>query len=220
MFVPDPGYTFFDMDLDRADLQVVVWEAEDDELKQMLKEGVDVHAENAKLIGISRQEAKKWVHGTNYGGSPRTMAVNCGFTVHQAEKMQTRWFQAHPGILSWHKRTERFLHTRRYVENRFGFRRFYFDRVDALLPEALAWIPQSTVGLVINHAWLNFHNNIPELQTLLQVHDSLAGQFPTVSKDACLTKMKEHARIVVPYDDPLIIPVGIKTSEISWGDCE
>jgi len=29
IFTPDQDYTFFDMDLDRADLQVVVWEADD-----------------------------------------------------------------------------------------------------------------------------------------------------------------------------------------------
>jgi hypothetical protein len=70
LFIPDPGYTFFDGDLDRADLQVVVWEADDQELKAILREGVDVHAENAKTLGCPRQMAKMWVHGTNYGGTP------------------------------------------------------------------------------------------------------------------------------------------------------
>lgn len=219
LFVPDDGYTFFDMDLDRADLQVVVWECDDKELKQMLKEGVDIHAENAKVIGISRQEAKKWVHGTNYGGSPRTMAVNCGFTMHQAEKMQQRWFFAHPRIKSWHERTETQLRTRRYVENKFGYRRFYFDRVEGLLSEALAWIPQSTVGITINRIWRELYNNLPGVQILLQVHDSLAGQFRTEQAIHLLPKMRELSGIRIPYEDPLIIPVGIKTSTVSWGDC-
>src|SRR4029077_12934026 len=70
LFVPDEGMTFFDMDLDRADLQVVVWKADDNELRQMLLEESDIHEENAKLLGISRHLAKAWVHGTNYGGSP------------------------------------------------------------------------------------------------------------------------------------------------------
>jgi len=55
---------------------------------------------------------------------------------------------------------------------------------------------------------------------LLQVHDSLAGQFPTIQRDYCLKRMKEEARIVIPYEDPLVIPVGLKTSLTSWGDCK
>ena len=37
MFVPDEGYLIADADLDRADLQVVVWEADDQDLKAKLR---------------------------------------------------------------------------------------------------------------------------------------------------------------------------------------
>lgn len=220
LFIPDPGYTIADADLDRADLQVVVWEANDADLKALLRSGVDVHSENAKTLGISRALAKSWVHGTNYGGGPRTMAVNCGITVHQAELMQRRWFQVHPGIKSWHDRTLHQLQTTRSVCNRFGFRRFYFDRVEGLLPEALAWIPQSTVAHVIDEALFNIALNIPEVQVLLQVHDSLVFQFPTHRRAELLPRIREQCQIPIPYPEPLIIPVGLKTSQTSWGDCE
>ncbi|MGH9428477.1 MAG: DNA polymerase, partial [Terriglobia bacterium] len=114
MFVPDPGYDFFNLDLDRADLQVVVWEADDQDLKQALRLGVDMHCFNAlemfNIKGIpaeelveshpnyherrgqigedKRQKMKSWVHGTNYGGGPRTMAINCGLVIKEAEAMQ------------------------------------------------------------------------------------------------------------------------------------
>jgi len=219
IFIPDPGHTFFDLDLDRADLQVVVWEADDNELKAMLREGVDIHAENAKALGCTRQMAKSWVHGTNYGGSPRTMAANCGLTIKDAERMQKRWFMVHPGIERWHSRTEAQLHTKRCVSNKFGYRRYYFDRVDALLPEALAWIPQSTVACVINRAWVNIHRELPDVQVLLQVHDSLAGQFPTAKHQHLVPELLKLSAIHIPYDDPLIIPASVKTSIKSWGDC-
>ncbi len=225
IFIPDPGMTFFDMDLDRADLQVVAWESGEEEFKQMLREGVDMHTENAKALNISRQLAKSWVHGTNYGGGPRTMAKNCGLTIHAAESMRKRWFAIHPGIHAWHIRTENMLRTKRYVENKFGYRRYYFDRVEGLLPEALAWVPQSTVACVINRAWLNIFNTLGDrgrgpVEILLQVHDSLAGQMPTNQADKLLPLIKSAAEIRIPYDDPLIIPTGIKTSTQSWGACE
>ena len=220
IFVPDPGFTFFDCDLDRADLQVVVWEADDEELRQMLMEGVDMHTENARVLGVARQVAKTWVHGTNYGGSPRTMAINCGISVHQAESMRNRWFSAHPGIARWHKRTEDQLRAHRYVSNAFGYKRFYFERTDAILPEALAWQPQSTVALVINKIWRRIYDDVKEVQVLLQVHDSLAGQFPTHLADWCSRRIIDCGKqVIVPYEKPLCIPLGLKTSSVSWGDC-
>ena len=106
-----------------------------------------------------------------------------------------------------------------FVENRFGYRWYIFDRIDGILPEALAWTPQSTVSCVINRAWVNIHDTLPEVQVLLQVHDSLAGQFPTHLRSILIPKIKEASSIIIPYEDPLIIPVGLKTSEVSWGDC-
>lgn len=229
MFIPDAGYTFFDIDLDRADLMVVIWEADDDELRQAVREGVDLHTYNAsalfgvpesRIVYAQRQAAKMFAHGTNYGGSARTMAINCGLTVHQSEQMQKRWFAAHPGIKKWHERTEAQLQTTRQVTNVFGYRRRYFDRIETVLPEALAWQPQSIVALVINMGWKRIAESIPEVDILLQVHDSIAGQFPTHRANPLMREMKKCMEIVVPYDKPLIIGAGIKTSEVSWGDCK
>jgi DNA polymerase I-like protein with 3'-5' exonuclease and polymerase domains len=84
----------------------------------------------------------------------------------------------------------------------------------------LAWIPQSTVGITINKIWYEIYSKLPEVQVLLQVHDSLAGQFPTAQAESCITGIRELARsVVIPYDIPLNIPLGTKTSTTSWGDC-
>jgi len=244
LFIPDPGMTFFDVDLDRADLQVVVWEADDQELMAALRLGVDLHLYNGlSLTGRPvppldelieghakypdhrypnesfRQLAKQFIHGTNYGGSARTMAITAGITTHQADTFQKRWFEMHPGIKRWHERTKMQLASTRTVTNRFGYRRVYFGRVDAILPEALAWLPQSTVACVINRGLVNIEEQLPEVQILIQVHDSLAGQFPTRDAAIIKPKMKSLLEIPIPYQRPLIIPVGIKTSTKSWGDC-
>jgi uracil-DNA glycosylase family 4 len=229
LFIPDPGYTFFDVDLDRADLQVVVWEADDAELKQMLREGIDMHVENAKVLfnnphltkaSPERQVAKQFVHGTNYGGSARTMAGVCGITVHQAELCQNRWFAAHKGIKQWHIRTERALLSTRTITNRFGYRRPFFGRIESVLPQALAWVPQSTVAIVINKGLVAVNETIPEIEILLQVHDSLGGQYLTSKEANVLPRLHSALLIQIPYPDPLTIPVGLKTSTKSWGECK
>lgn len=227
LFIPDSGKVIVDIDLDRADLQVVVWEADDSDLKAKLREGADIHVENAKdIFGVrevsnqQRQMAKIFVHATNYGGKARTVAMHCGLTISTCEIMQRRWFDAHPGIREWHRRTEHTLMTRREVRNAFGNRIFFFDRVEHLLPEALAWIPQSTVALVINRAMVNLDRHCPTVEVLLQVHDSLTIQIPYRDFEHTLRAIHPHLLISVPYPDPLIIPVGFAVSHKSWGDCE
>lgn len=244
MYIPDPGFTFFDMDLDRADLQVVVWEADDAMLKAALRLGADVHLLNVYSLDNKepppleelveshpkypdhrgprkhkREFAKVFCHATNYVGSAKTVAAHTGRTVHEVDRAQKNWFEMHPGILAWHKRTEEQIRRHRFVENKWGYRWYIFDRLDMLLPEACAWVPQSTVGILINKIWLNFDEQLPEVQVLLQVHDSLAGQFPTHRREFLLPKMQAASRIVIPYEDPLIIPTGVKTSTESWGGC-
>lgn len=246
LYIPDPGYTFFDMDLDRADLQTVVWESEEPDFKKALQLGVDLHLWNAYVLQgkeppaldelienkhpnypehrarmkYAREFAKVFCHGTNYGGGAKTMAGHCGVTIHEAERAQRIWFGAHPGIKRWHQRMELELKFKRMITNRFGYRWYVFDRIEALLPEALAWLPQSHTACVINRIWMNFYKHLPEVEVLLQVHDSLAGQFPTYMKAQLLPRMRELSKIVIPYPDPLIIPTGLKLSEVSWGDCE
>jgi DNA polymerase I-like protein with 3'-5' exonuclease and polymerase domains len=245
LFIPDQFHTIFDIDLDRADLQVVVWEADDADLKRQMTRGVDLHIMNGILVfgkepppedeliqghpnfhehlaryKRERQFAKAFIHGTNYGGGARTMAMTCGITTHQADIYQRKWFAIHPGIKDWHRRTETALMTRREVRNAFGYRRFFFDRIDGLLPQALAWIPQSTVACVINRALLNVAVNVPEAELSIQVHDSLVGQYRTVYEKVILPKIHRNMLITVPYPDPLIIPCGIKTSRTSWGEVD
>lgn len=235
LFQPDPGYTIFDMDLQSADFYTVVWEADDNEFRDMLASGADMHGINAKdLFGLScgasevkalhndkRQLAKIWCHATNYGAGPTTMSRACGITVREAERLRARWFQMHPGIKRWHDRVEEDLVRTHKVSNQFGYRFVFFDRIEAALPVALGWKPQSTTGCVINRAWANIDKQLPDVEMLIQVHDSLVGQVPThLYTPEYEQRILAASRIVVPYERPMIIPSGIKSSSISWGHCK
>jgi DNA polymerase I-like protein with 3'-5' exonuclease and polymerase domains len=220
LFLPDPGYVLMDWDLDRADLQYVIWEANDRGLQQALREGVDLHQLNATTLGCERRLAKMWVHGTNYGGSATTMARNCGITVHKSEQMRRRWFEAHTGIRGWHNRTEAQLLHFRTVSNRFGFKIHFFDRPEGLLPEALAWQPQSAVAIVINTALQRIEEQLyPRVELLLQIHDSLVMQAKAADVAAGIEdEIRPLMQVEIPFDEPLIIPTSCKKSDVSWGD--
>ena len=229
LFLPDPGYTIFDCDLDRADAQVVAWEANDEILKSIFRAGEDMHLQNARDIfnnprltkdSKERKLAKTGCHAINYGAKPPTLARTLGITMVEAERFYNRWFALHPAIADWHRRVEDQLATTRCVSNKFGFRRYYFDRIENLLPEALAWVPQSTVAIVIDKGLVAVDTTLRgQVDVLLQVHDSLVMQARTRDFERMKPLVRECLRIEIPYEDPLTISVGIKASTESWGDC-
>lgn len=230
LFIPDPGKTFWDIDLASADLRIVVWESDCKEMKALLRAGLDPYTEIAKEFyhdpSISkkdprRQTFKAFAHGTNYLGTAKGLAERLGLSVHEADKTQKWYFGRFPEIKKWQDDLKDQVAKRRMVQNVFGYRQYFFDRIEGtIFNQAAAWIPQSTVACLINRAYVNIHHNLPEVDILLQVHDSLAGQYDTADEARVLPRILEEATIVLPYDDPLIIPVGVKKSTISWGDCK
>ena len=230
LFVPDPGYTFFDIDLSSADLRIVVWEADEPELKAMLGEGLDPYTEIAKEFyhdptitkkDPRRQTFKSFAHGTNYLGTAKGLAERLGLPVKQAEQTQRWYFDRFPRIKRWQDDLKDQVVKRRMVQNVFGHRCYFFDRIEGtIFNQAAAWIPQSTVACLINHAYVAIDRDLPEVDILLQVHDSLAGQFPSHLGDRAVNAIVAKAEIALPYADPLVIPVGVKTSTESWGACD
>lgn len=229
IFIPDEGNTFFDIDLDSADLRIVTYESGCEWMKEQFREGrkpyVEVAKEYFKDPTITKHHKsypifKALCHGTNYLGTPQGLAGRIGLLVHEVERIQKWYFGLCPEIAKWQDEIKKQVTGRRYITNVFGYRFHFFDRIEGtIFNQAVAWIPQSSVACLINRAYENIHNNLPEAEVLLQVHDSLAGQFPT-HQGWVRDRIVQESQIVLPYADPLIIPVGIKTSTKSWGDCK
>lgn len=245
MFKADAGHFLIDVDLAGADAQVVAWEANDERLKSAFRRGLKVHVQNGidiwgdefieikeksdeeklkeiengpwqKKYALKYYEVKKAVHGTNYGGSAGALCAILNWSRSTATAFQSRWFNTHPEIKDWHRRVERDLQTSRMVVNPFGFRRVYFDRLDNLLPQALAWVPQSTIAIVCVMGMLQVRRALPWVRPRLQVHDSGVLSIPN-HKRSELWKIHEYLKVTVPYPDPLNIQWSLKTSTTTWG---
>lgn len=231
LFVPDPGHTFFDTDLDSADLRIVTWESDCKWMKEQFankrKPYVEVMKEyfhNQSMTKDSHPREygmfKALCHGTNYLGTPDGIAPRIGLLVHETERIQKWYFGLNPEIKAWQEEVKKQVTKRRFVENIFGYRMYFFESIEGtVFNQAVALIPQSTVACIINRVYMKVHNNLPEVDILLQVHDSLGGQFLTSKKEWVLKRLQEESQIVLPYTEPLVVPVGVKTSEKSWGDC-
>jgi len=230
LFIPDPGMTMFDIDLSSADLRIVVAESDENELRQMLDEGLDPYTEIAKehfhdrtitKQDPRRQTFKSFAHGTHYLGTAKGLAERLGMDVHEAERTQAWYFSRFPKIKRWQDNLKDTLVKRCLVQNVFGYRQFFFDRIEGtVFNQAAAWIPQSTVACIINRGYVKIDEELPEVEILFQVHDSLAGQYPTHLGDWMKNEILKRAEIPLPYPTPMVIPVGIKTSTVSWGHCE
>ncbi len=220
IFIPDEGYTLVMCDLKGADFQVMIWEADAQNLKDMLKAGLDVHSELAKITGLPRQKSKTLIHATDYSAKAPKIAESLGISVHSADKAQKAYLNFVPGVVDYQKRVVDSVTKQGYVENAFGFRCYFFDRPGDIVPEALAWIPQSTVAITINIGITNAYKHLPEVEPLLQVHDEADFQIRDELLAETMPKLHEQMLITIPYDDPLVIPLEFKTSKKSWGELE
>jgi DNA polymerase-1 len=230
LIIPDPGMTLLDLDLSAADAQVVAWASGDTLLKQQLRSGTDLYMEEetglwAECSHIPRGRRKNCVHSANYGASYRTIGDKYIGNRNVARRWLNRWFALHPSIRAWQRATEFSLNSNRTVTNPWGFRRIYTDRLDYLLPQALAWIGQSTVAITINKILLRVdhaheHDNLP-IQVLLQDHDNLVMQCPTNQLNEAVPRLLELAKVPIPFpNDPLVISASLKVSQKSWADVE
>lgn len=261
-FIPDIGYELAEFDLSGADAQIVAWEAEDDDLKAAFRAGLKLHVKNTRdaypditenmtddeikeyKAGKTYRDVKAMVHATNFGGTSHGLATKLHMPVKAVDEFQERWFHLHPGIRTWHQKTQQKLqgyrcwkcegltehapicpHCNAYpqgrvIGNRFGYRVIFFDRVQELFTNALAWTPQSTTAINCNKGALALIDRVPWCQLLMQVHDSLVVQYP-IGKSDCLPDI--HAAlhsVTVPYADPLTIPWSCKISRRSWGEAK
>lgn len=176
-----------------------------------------------------RQLAKKLGHGTNYYGTPRTMAKHTKVATPVIEAFQQAYFRAFPAIGSpdrstsggnYHSWVRQQLATSSSITTLFGRRRFFFGRPndDATLREAIAYSPQSMTADEIDTGLINLQRlNIVELQ--VQVHDSILLSYPEELEEIVLPQAIKalQTRLILAHDREFIVPVDAKVGW-NWGD--
>lgn len=207
MFISDPGWKLCGIDLEQAESREVGWLCGtlfDDWSYLDACEGGDLHTTTAKLIwpGLGwpddarecrklaerifyrefsyRDMSKRGGHGTNYYGTPFTMARHLKVPTRIMEDFQEKYFAAYPSIPKWHQWVAQQLQTTGVLTTPFQRSRQFFGRADddATLRKAIAFSPQSSTGDRLNLALWRVWKHFPEVQLLAQVHDALYVQYP------------------------------------------
>lgn len=232
LFLFDEGMEGFDLDGDSADLRIVTGESGCRAMQAYFEAKAKPYVEIAKEFyrdptitkhHPSYKRMKALCHGSNYGGEPAGLSSRIGLPVHDIERMQRWYFGMCPEIAAWQNDIRAQGEHRGYIENPFGYRLYNWDRWSRKVAnEFLAWTPQSTVGLLINRIAVLIDHSLHQVELLLQVHDSLNGQYPLANADQTRSEILALASsVVIPCKSgPITVPAGLKTSPRSWGDCE
>ena len=248
MFVADHGMKFAYIDGEQAESRVVAYLSGDENYISACENG-DLHTavtqmvwqelpwtddpvENRRIADQKgyrhfsyRDLAKRLGHGTNYGGTPAAMAVFLKLEKSVVEDFQRRYFTAFPGIPRWHESTIRKIMIDKYLETPMGrVRYFYRNTSDSKThKEAIAFVPQSTVGELLNLGLLEVFRKhqmqLGEVEVAAQIHDAILIQYPEhVDQRELLGRVAKTMEIPVPMPGgrTMIIPCGCEGVGWNW----
>jgi DNA polymerase I-like protein with 3'-5' exonuclease and polymerase domains len=169
-----PEYVFVQADWSQIEVRVMAWMADERRMLDAFAKGLDLHSINAAaLFGCdptvsrlhtvrfngqvmaARDAAKRATHGWDYGMGPTKTARLYGLTVREANRLIGAYFDLWPGLRAFQGAIVDQVEVEGSLRNPFGrLLRFHNFKRDAngggrrLLDreEALAFLPQSTVG--------------------------------------------------------------------------
>lgn len=251
IFIADKGWKMAYIDGEQAESRVVGYISGDENYIRAC-EGGDLHTAVAKMVwpdlewtGVLKEDkqvagqkayrdmsfrdlAKRLGHGTNYRGKPRTMAMHTHVEVKLIEEFQDLYFSAFPGIRKWHQSVAEQLQTHGAITTPLGRTRVFLGRLDSddTLKEAIAFVPQSTIGEIINEGmwrvWKKFDREDAQLrcQLLAQVHDAILIQYPDVSPEyevEIIEAVKRTMEVPIPINGrTLVIPANCEGVGWNW----
>jgi len=240
IFIPDPGHIFFNCDQQGAEARVVGYVAGDEGYIKAIESG-DVHTMVAAMVfGFEprreladrkyyremsyRDIAKRAAHGSNYGGTARTIAQVLKVEIKIIEEFQAKYFRAFPNIKKWQVWVAQQVQEERYLVTPFGRRRNFWDnpRDDSTVRAAIAYVPQSTVGDLTSRGLLALHTTLSDVQVLNNIHDAAFGQIPLHLKDTLVPRIVETLTYPLQVKDiwgnirEMLIPWESQTG-MNWG---
>jgi DNA polymerase-1 len=194
----------------------------------------DIHAMKAsELYGVpienvtsaQRAVGKTVRHSRNYAAGPTVLANRLGISIAQAKQLIELDKAADPLLEKWHVAVDEEIKRPRVLTNLFGRKHRFLDRWgDSLFRSAYSYIPQSTIGDLLNKALLsvyNAHTKLPfELSILLQLHDAMYVTCKEEYIQDALNFLRSNMLIPLQYgSSTFIIDVEFKLKS-SWAEGE
>jgi DNA polymerase I-like protein with 3'-5' exonuclease and polymerase domains len=241
-FIADEDHVLVNCDLQGAEARAVAYLAGDEEYIRAV-ESADCHSLVASMVwGIPnnpeaakqkfyrdftyRDLAKRGQHGSNYGGTAKTLARILKVEVAVMEDFQGKYFGRFPRIREWHQYVATELQRSGVLVTPLGRRRQFWGRLsdDATLREAIAYQPQELIGTInataFREIWRQFE---PRVQVLVNGHDAVLMQMPTKDLDNLLPQVLKCMEVPMDITCPrgitrrMLIPYEAEVG-FNWGD--
>jgi DNA polymerase I-like protein with 3'-5' exonuclease and polymerase domains len=167
----------------------------DESMWKKFCDGIMAHGQDS-----FRQLSKKGGHGTNYFGTPRTMAKHLHTPTVLITNFQNSYFTQFPAIPLWHNWVIREIREHGTITTLFGRRRMFFGRASdaSTYRKAIAYEPQSMTGEQIDRGLLQIWRAFPQVHLLNQVHDSILIQQPFNRSTELTPKILEAMSVSLP----------------------
>lgn len=248
-FIPDPGYKICYLDLEQAESRAVAYIAQDLAYIQACESG-DLHTSVAKMVWPElpwngdggpkdravadtpfyrhfsyRFMAKRGGHSTNYKITPFSLARALKVETRIIEDFQERYLDKYAGIPRWHRELQRELQATGRLITPMGRKRIFFDRLsdDSTLRKAIAFVPQSTIGDLLNlgllRLWRILDTGDRVLQVLGQVHDAVVFQVLAMHLHLIAEAVKLMTIPVPIHGRTMVVPVEPKFGD-NWKDLQ
>jgi len=160
---------------------------------------------------------------TNYSAGPDVVANRLGISKKEAKSYLDRYHAGTPQLHLWHQRIQDELQRTRVLTNLFGRKHRFLDRWgDSLFRSAYSFIPQSTVGDLLNHALINIYNNLNSwCHIALQLHDAVYVYVKPNELTDAINALRENMIMPLYTDqgEEFTIDVDFSAGD-TWGEME
>lgn len=214
IYTAPEGYEILQADYIQAEAVVVAYLIHDYKVIKMFKEAfgltreekegleLDIHKLTASFmlkIAIEdvnkeqRTRGKLIRHATNYSAGPNVLAHTLQIPVKEAKTLLTKFHLTTPQLKLWHKSIDRELRQKRSLTNLLGRKHRFLGRWDSsMLKSAYAYIPQSTVGDLLNKALVTFYTKYGNVRDIiLQLHDAIYILSPLEKREESKQMLKD-----------------------------
>ena len=211
-FVARPGFSLVDADYSQIELRILAHIANDPAMIRAFNENADIHTETAsQVFGIPkemlppelRSRAKAINFGIVYGIGAFSLSKQIGVTVREAKAYIDAYLKTYHGVADYQKRVVEQAKTDGFVQTIYKRRRelpeihstnhnlrAFAERVAMNMPV------QGTAADLIKIAMIRVHHRIreelPDARIILQVHDELIVEAPTMMADRAAQIVKEE----------------------------
>lgn len=239
MYTAKPEFIIIQADYVQAEAVVVSFLTNNQKYKKIFKDSFglkgdarnayDIHKHTAAdLFSVpfdsvtpeQRKVGKMVRHAVNYSAGPNVVANSLGCKLSEAKILIQLFHNKDPLLRIWHQSIQEKLRADRTLVNCLGRKHRFLGRWgDELFRSAYSFIPQSTVGDLLNLSLVQVYNELgDEIEIMLQLHDALYIQVPEGSEAHYIKEL--YHRMIKPIEvnrDVMKIDVDFKTG-YNWGE--